>query len=106
MQVLKEHRAILESLILVTIEGYLKDLDWDFKNSITSPYFGAVHWHRGKERDAGSFLDIAAQKELFALYSGKVRNYPGDVQLPGMPAQSCFMLGGGFYGSACAQWTY
>lgn len=83
MQVLKAHRAILESLVLVTIEGYVKDLDWDFKNSITSPYFGAVHWHRGKERDAGSFLDVAAQKELFALYSGKVRNYPGDVQLPG-----------------------
>ena len=82
MQVLTAHRAVLESLILVTIEGYVKDMDWDFKNSITSPYFGAVHWHRGKERDAGSFLDAAAQKELFVLYSGKVRNYPGDAHLP------------------------
>ena len=81
MQVLKAHRALLESLILVTIEGYVKDWDWDFKNSITSPYFGAVHWHRGRERDAGSFLDVAARKELFALYSGKVRDYPGDSPL-------------------------
>lgn len=81
MQVLKAHRVLLESLILVTIGGYVKDWDWDLRNSITSPYFGAVHWHRGRERKAGSFLDIAAQKELFALYSGKVRSYPGDIAL-------------------------
>ena len=80
-QVFERHEDILEHIILVSIEGYVRDWEWNGVNSISTPYFGAVHWHRGKRQQDPSLEDIIASKTTFALLSAKIRHYDGKSQL-------------------------
>ncbi len=77
-QVFERHSEILQHLILVSIEGHVRDWGWNSVNSISTPYFGAVHWHRGRRRQKTSIGEIIARKTKFALFSAKVRHYDGD----------------------------
>ena len=80
LQVFERYGAVLEHLILVSIEGYVRDWDWNGVNSISTPYFGAVHWHRGKRQQEPILSDIIASKQHFALLSAKIRNYGGKLR--------------------------
>ena len=73
----EKHKEILQSLVLISHEGYVREWDWDFTNSITTPYFGGVHWHRGKHQGTPGLADIIAHKSIFALYSAIVRTFEG-----------------------------
>lgn len=79
-QVFERHKDVLEHLILVSIEGFVRDWEWNGVNSITTPYFGAVHWHRGKRQQDPSLEDIIASKQHFALLSAKIRHYDGKLR--------------------------
>ena len=78
MQFFEAEKERIGQFYIVSPEGYSRNWDIDWDHVIGSPYFGSMHWHRGRMPQHFVASEITQKKKSLVAFAGKIREFSGE----------------------------
>ena len=78
MQFFEAEKERIKQFYVVSLEGYSRNWDIHWDHVIGTPYFGSMHWHRGRMPQQFVASNITKLKKTLVAFAGQIRDFSGE----------------------------